>query len=49
MRTAVVFGTPCSGWDHPGHERRITTQVAAWKHDEGDTNPCEAVAGDGGA
>lgn len=34
MRIAVVFDTPYDGWDHPDHERQMTTEVAAWKHDE---------------
>ena len=34
MRIAVVFDTPYEGWHHPEHERQMTTEVAAWKHDE---------------
>ena len=34
MRIAVVFDTPYDGWDHPDHERQMTTEVAAWKHNE---------------
>ncbi|HEY8258914.1 MAG TPA: ATP-grasp domain-containing protein [Gemmatimonadales bacterium] len=34
MRITVVFDTPYDGWDHPDHERQMTTEVAAWKHDE---------------
>lgn len=34
MRIAVVFDTPYDGWDHPDHERQMTTEVAAWRHDE---------------
>ena len=34
MRIAVVFDTPYGGWEHPDHERQMTTEVAAWKHDE---------------
>ncbi len=34
MRVAVVFDTPYEGWHHPDHERQMTAEVAAWKHDE---------------
>ena len=34
MRIVVVFDTPYAGWHHPEHERQMTTEVAAWKHDE---------------
>ena len=34
MRIAVVFDTPYEGWHHPEHERQMTTEVAAWRHDE---------------
>ncbi|MBA3522084.1 MAG: ATP-grasp domain-containing protein [Gemmatimonadales bacterium] len=34
MRIAVVFDTPYGGWNHPEHERQMTTEVAAWHEDE---------------
>lgn len=34
MRVTVVFDTPYEGWHHPDHERQMTAEVAAWKHDE---------------
>ena len=39
MRVAVEFNTSSDGWGHSGYERRMTTQVVAWEHDERDAHP----------
>jgi hypothetical protein len=46
MRVAVVLDTPFDGWDPPGHERRMTTEVAAWEHDGANTNPFSSYGHD---
>ena len=38
MGVAVVFDTSSYGWDQSDFERRMTAQVAAWKHDESDAH-----------